>query len=230
MQYFNTICGKKKGIIMKTIKSIILGSTIIASGLIFNNVSAATVSFQCITPSLPNECTIGETQLSVDVIDLDAAHVQFQFYNNGLDASSIEGVYFDDGALLSISSVLNSTGVSFTAGSANPGNLPDGNLIDPPFETTAGFLADSNPPTSHNGVNPGEVLGIEFELQPGLGYANVLDDLNNGNLRIGLHVIAFDSGASASFVNVPVPLPPAVLLFGSALVTMFGYNGWRKKT
>jgi len=36
---------------------------------------------------------------------------------------------------------------------------------------------------------------------------DVLDWLQSGELRVGLHVINFDSGGSESFVNEPVPEP-----------------------
>ena len=35
--------------------------------------------------------------------------------------------------------------------------------------------------------------------------ADVLDELASGELRIGIHVIAFASGGSESFINVPEP-------------------------
>ena len=50
---------------------------------------------------------------------------------------------------------------------ATPGNLPAANQASPPFVTTQMFSADANPPPADKGVNPGETLGILFDLMAG---------------------------------------------------------------
>ena len=102
-------------------------------------------------------------------------------------------------------------GVDFTE-PASPGILPSANDASPPF-VSAGFSADSDPPVQLNGVNPGESLGILFDLQGTGSFDNVIALLNNGDLRIGIHVQGFASGGSESFVNKPVPEPHAAVLF-----------------
>ena len=106
--------------------------------------------------------------------------------------------------------------VDFSQG-ASPGNLPAANNASPPFNTTAGFNADSNPPTQPNGVNPGELLGIRFTLVAGQDFNDVLTELGDGTLRIGIHVQGYASGGSESFVNTPVPEPTTFGLFGLGL-------------
>ena len=183
---------------------------------------AATLSFDCITNNLAGDCAIGEAQLSVDVTDVGSGQVLFTFNNSGPGASSIADVYFDDGTLLGIASIDNSdSGVDF-AQLASPGNLPGANNATPPFQTTAGFSADSNPPVQPNGVNPGEFLGITFDLQAGGTFADVLSELTTGELRVGIHVQGYESGGSESFVNNPVPVPAAIWLFGSGLLVLVG--------
>jgi hypothetical protein len=173
-------------------------------------------------------------QLCVDVtyhgeLEDGTDQVLFTFYNNpdsdlGSDfaefytpdplASSIADVYFDDGSLLGIADIFNGgPGVSFSD-PAVPEDLPGGNSIEPPFETTAGFSADSDTPVQPMGVNPDEFVGILFNLQPGRDFGDVLaaiyqgfdDPLGGESLRIGLHLQAIgpESG-SDSFTMTPVP-------------------------
>lgn len=191
----------------------------IAAGLLVAAPSAAvSYGFGCITSNTPGDCTIAEAQILVDVTDEGGGDVRFTFTNVGADASSIEGIYFDDGSLLGISSIVNGPGVSFTGGSASPPNLPAANLASPPFVTTSGFLADSDPPTSGNGVQPGEFVAIIFDLQGGQTFADVISELDAATLRVGIHVIAFASGGSESLVNVvPEPALGALLLVGIAV-------------
>ena len=203
--------------------------------------AATTFGFTGITNDDADDTVIGETQLFVDVMDggsfinadnVTINQVLFTFKNEGPEASSICDVYFDDGSLLGIASIDNSSpgepGVLFTQ-YAKPGNLPGGNKADPDFETTAGFSADSDPPAQPNGVNPNEWLAILFNLQSGQAVSDVFSELENGDLRIGIHVQGFASGGGESFVNNdnPVPIPATVLLLGSGLIGLIGFR--RKK-
>lgn len=174
----------------------------------------ATLRFDNVTANNPTDVITGKNQLRVDVgNDIGAAlassnQVRFTFKNMGTLASSITDVYFDDGSLLSLAYFEEDTGVSFSAG-ASPPNLPGGENAIPPF--VASFAADSDPPVSHNGVNPGEQLRIIFNLQPGRTIPDVVEDLTSGALRVGIHVQGFASGGSESFVNIPVPEPASIL-------------------
>lgn len=199
----------------------ILGAVWVMSAL---PAQALTLGFQNITSNNIGDTAIGKAQLFVDVTDAGAGQTLFTFRNIGPLASSICDVYFDDGTLLGIASITGSSGVSFSQG-ASPPNLPGGNNISPAFQTTAGFLADSNSPVQPNGVNPGEWLGILFNLQNGQGFSGVLNELSSGELRIGIHVQGFTSGGSESFVNVPEP--STLLLLGAGLIGL-GLLGRKK--
>lgn len=73
-----------------------------------------------------------------------------------------------------------------------------------------------------NGVNPGETLGILFNLQAGRSFADVISELSTGEMRIGLHVQRYANGGSESLVNLtsPVPEPSSALYMLSALGVM----------
>lgn len=190
-----------------------------------------TLGFEAITANNVGDVAIAESQLFVDVSDYGGGQVLFTFRNEGPAASSIADVYFDDGTLLGIAALIDAddgvggdAGVDFSQ-SASPPDLPAGSSMSPPFEVTAGFLADSDPPAQPNGVNPGESLGVIFDLQTGGVFDDVIAELTDGRLRIGIHVQGFDSGGSESLVNNPIPAP------GAAVLAMIGLGmvGWRKR-
>jgi hypothetical protein len=168
------------------------------------------------------------------VTDETFNQVLFTFYNNPVGTefftsnyveSSITDVYFDDGALLGIADIINGgPGVSFND-PAIPGNLPGGNSVEPPFETTAGFSADSDTPVQPMGVNPGESVGILFNLQLGKTFEDVLtaiyqgfdDPLAGESLRIGMHLQSIGpQDGSDSFIMTPVP--------GAAILGLIGLS------
>lgn len=147
-------------------------------------------------------------QFSVELADLGNNQAAFTFYNVGSYQSSITDVYFDDGVLLGIATIENGPGTQFSQG-ANPIDLPGGNGCTPPFDVTAGFLADSDPGpgggTQAHGVNntstPYEYVTIVFDLIAGTTYADLVGQLNSGFVRIGIHVQGYASGGSESFVT-----------------------------
>lgn len=191
-------------------------------GLCTSHVHAGPIyGFYNISANSVADAAIGEAQLFVEMEDVgynpstSKNQVLFTFFNIGTNASSITDVYFDDGTLLGIASIDDSdSGVSFSQFKVSPPNLPSGNEVG--FVATAGFFANSVPKVQPNGVNPGESLGILFDLQGTQTFGSVLDDLADLDLHIGIHVQGFADGDSESFVNNPLPIPaPGALLLGS---------------
>ncbi len=187
---------------------------------------AVSVGFDNISGNNAVDAAIGEAQLFVDVTDPGSDQVLFTFSNIGLSNSSITDIYFDDGSLLGIATLIDADDgvggdplVDFSVGASPPG-LPSGNSANPAFVVTVGFSADSDSPPPENGVQPGQTLGILFNLEVGGTFDDVIDQLTDASLRIGLHVQGFDlggteefPGGSESFVNTPIPEPHAAVLF-----------------
>lgn len=215
---------------------------LVCLGLVWgSSVQASTLSFSCITSNAAGDCAIGQSQLLVDVTGTTQG-VSFTFKNNVGFQSSITDIYFD-ASLSSLSAVPSptmsdsdgaaGTGVDF-AFNANPSNLPGGNLASPAFNasTTTVFTADSNSGAGgvvDHGVNlANEWLTLDYSLQSGRSLNDVLTELSNGNLRLGIHVQGFSSGSSESFVNDPglppssIPVPAAAWLLGSGLLGLVG--------
>ncbi len=193
-----------------------------------------TYGFTNITNNNATDALIGENQLSLVVHDEGSLLVKFCFENAGPGASSIADVYWDDNAipslLTSIQGFEESAGVDFSEG-ASPGNLPGGNGILPAF--SADFSADSDPPAQPNGVNPLEQLCVLFNYTPvgptQDGFTEIIDAMNSGALRVGIHVQGFASGGSESFVTtgdngvtiIPEPASMLLSMLGTGIVGIF---------
>ena len=153
--------------------------------------------------------------------------VTFKFFNDSTVDCTIGKVFFDDGTLLGISGVTNGPGVLYEYPS--PGeNFPAGGTLVPPFETTENFSAVPEPPPAHNGIDDGlyegvpEWLEIHYDLQyleseGRWGNLNdVISELRDGTLRVGIHVLSFPDGSSQSGINSRdvVPEPASICALG----------------
>jgi hypothetical protein len=151
-------------------------------------------------------------QLLAEMTAVGTSQVAFTFWNIGSEKSVISEIYFDDGTLLGIATVTSSSGVTFIQG-AKPPDLPGGETASPPFQVTAGFLAEATNPAPTKGVNNTatgtEWVKITFDLINGKTYADTVNALSlggaDGGLRVGLHVIGLANGGSDSYINNPPP-------------------------
>jgi hypothetical protein len=177
--------------------------------------AADTFGVSCITNTSAVNCGAGAAQLSVDVTDAGSNRIAFTFHNVGPAASSITDIYWEDGVLLSIFSITNTPGLVQFSSPASPPVLPGGNNLSPPF--VASFFVQSDAPAQPRGVNPGEALTVTFNLIGGQTFANAIQAISQGDLRIGIHVQGFSNGGSESFV---VPEPGTLVLLSGGLLSL----------
>ena len=191
--------------------------------LLFPTSSASAVSFaSSCSQNDAGDVAIGLAQMAVVAsMGPGAGEVTFTVTNMGADASSITEVYFEDtnSRLSMLASLIDAddgiggdAGVDFSQ-PAVPEDLParmdcpDGTGSDP-FMVTMGFSADADVPMPPlKGINPGESLGVVFTLMD--TFADVVNDLNSGDLRVGIHVTAYESGGSETFVTGSNGVPPS---------------------
>lgn len=156
--------------------------------------------FDCVTLNQAGDCAIGEVQLAGDLLQGPDGVVTLTLSNTGPEAAVIANVYLETGLVEEISGA-SGTGVEFVVGGSPP-NLPGARKT---FDVRHRTRAVPAPPK--NGIGPGESATFTLFLAPDADF-----DLLLADLRIGVHVIAFESGGSESFVTRPVPEPRSVLL------------------
>lgn len=210
--------------------AVVLGLVVLQT----SQVAAVTVGFERITS---NSAADAASQLSVDVSDnAGGTGALFSFIVSAgpNPGANIAEIYFDDKTPLFTPPPLIHTQVGAVfenpAGNNSPPTLPSGNNANPAFVSTAMLEAEASG-NSATGVSIGDTLILELIYAAGFNFASLLTALDNGDLRIGLHVRSLLAGESDTFVSTPpspVPLPAALPLFGGAL-GLIGLLGWRRK-
>ena len=196
------------------------------------NVQGAFFYFDRITYNTQCGDAVG-SQLSVDVTDEGNGAIGFLFFNanpTGYIESVISEIYFYDGALLAMSSVDDSCwGVDFEdiGDKTNPKGLPGYNSDVDFLEVFSAIEADNPEPA--NGVGPGEWLSIDYTLRSGKTYLDVLNELSQGQIVIGLHVKAIECDpvnwdnpelASLSESYITIPELPTLVILGTGIAAM----------
>ena len=171
--------------------------------------------FDCITDTLASNCVIGEAQLSGSVIASNGdALLTIQMSG---PADGVVKQVFVESSIVSAISFSGSGGVGVVAFTAdnNPGTLPGGSGVG--FVTDVSASAD--PPPTPNGI--GRHSQDDTSPQSGMFLLTLSGgDFNDllSDLRVGVHVISFESSGSESFLTRPVPEPETAVLVGLGLV------------
>lgn len=214
--------------------SLLAGAALIAA----TPASAATYHFDVVVPMNSSQ-NVG-TNLTMDVTD-GGTGALFKIANSsGPSGSFIDEVYWDWGGskllLNPIAAFGPSQGTVAYEQPAVPANLPGGNTIG--FTAKASAQATS----TANAIQTGEYETFLLTYGAGAtqGLTSVLNYLDSGGLKVGLHVKNLPGGGqSDAYVNckgedcggggtAAVPLPAAAWLFGSALVGFVSLSNRRK--
>jgi hypothetical protein len=200
----------------------------VAAGALASIASASPVSlsFFRVDPHNSSQNPASQFSCVMDVVTPGpGGQVSFTFTNAVGIASSISEIYFQDGPLLGEAS-LNQVGTNFSAGPANPGNLPGGNNLTPPFIATELFSADAQGNPSNGIDTASDSLRMTFHLLNSKSFDDCVSALQTGDLRIGMHVRAIGTdGQSDSFVNnsitaVPLPMTSTMAMAGLSMVML----------
>jgi hypothetical protein len=139
-------------------------------------------------------------------ISASGGSVLFEFVNTHSDGSIAQIYFDDDGGLLSAPAVHSDSGdpnpllgPSFTFGSVSPGNLPAWADVDPDFGADDAISAGADSPAPDNGVESNEWLVLSYTGT----LASVESAIEDGSLRIGLHMISLGSFSESFIIGDP---------------------------
>jgi len=193
------------------------------------------LSFYLISNVNPNapatDLTSIQFGVGITLVDDNPDQVLLEFVNLSIIDSTIAEIYFDDrdGLLTGpVDFTYDGFGDVLFQESGAPPALPGQSGASPAFVTTSAISAFASNPQDTYGIDPGERLGLTYNITGGT-YQDVIDNLYNGDLRIGIHAVSIgDLGYSYSYVNnpggsplpqdpgnqTPVPEPATALLLG----------------
>lgn len=159
-------------------------------------------------------------QISVDVVAGAGSSVRFNFSFAAGDSGTVTYVGFDDGtgsspSLLSgLATIFNGSGVNFVNGSG-----PQISPLSPSFVEDFGAVRANGAGGVANGMSVGETLGLQYALQSGKTLADVVNAIDSGSLRIGLHIQQLTEGSQKAVVT---PNPPANVPDGGSTLALIG--------
>lgn len=154
--------------------------------------------------------------------DLSSSLLVLSFYNSAVIDSSLTDIYIDappagpdsgDGVInpypnpyMLLTGVIDSGDDVAFAQFAKPINLPGANMADPDFVVSSGLSADSDSPVAPNGIDKAdEWVRLTFTLQGNLTFADAIQALNGGEMRVGVKMQALPNGESDTYIIVPEP-------------------------
>lgn len=178
---------------------------------------AAAISFSpfsCITNNSAGDCTIGTNQLSAEIVQ-SGADALLTLTMTGPDDGVVEQLFIESSLASGISfgSSVGVGDVAFGTGQVG-GNLPGG--------TNVGFVEAFNISASNPAPRRGIGRHDQDDTSPQSGtflitftggdFQAFVDDL-----RIGVHVIGYESGGSEAFLSSAVPEPGTLSLIAVGL-------------
>jgi hypothetical protein len=188
----------------------------LVAGLCLIGASAQAVpldGFTCITNNSAGDCAIGEAALSATLTDDGPGAATLEITMTGSDSAVVKQVFFDS-SLLKSASFLGSGGVGNVdfADDSKAGNLPAGRTVG--FGTD--FSSSAGPPSPKNGIGYHSQDSTSGQSALfGLVYGGTFEQLVE-DLRVGVHVIAFQGDGSEAFTigdGPQIPEPTSALVF-----------------
>lgn len=200
----------------------IVASIVLAAS---SSTQAVTLSFDRVTSNSPTNYS---SLLSATVTDLGTAALFLISLDDAPPSGDIRNIFFEDtGGIFSAIAFspaftpVNPTVVAFDAPS-NPASPPGIGS----FATMFSFEAHS-PMPQVNAIDNGEGGAFVATYAGGFGSADVFQALNNGSLRVALHMQSLDpnEGESDSYLSEPtVPEPALALLTAVGLILLLRHR------
>lgn len=216
---------KIRNVQRQVVTALLLGAGLLVT--VTREARAEFYSFNCFhVGNASGDCTTG-LAYSVNVAG-GAGNATLAFANTSSTGNTVVSeIYFDYSDTAFLAASTSGSGTNFGIDGAQPPNLPSQNTYPgSPFVTDFGIDAES--PSTNFGINNGETLNVVLN---GITGDQLIAGLNNGSIRVGLHVqglsLPSGGGTSAEYAIAPVPEPStwAMLLAG---LGMLGFMARRR--
>lgn len=191
----------------------------------------ATFPFVAVPGTNAENAAIGENQLALTVAGLPPNQAVFTVKNTGTTPSSVMGLFFDTENSSTLEGLegtefTGSQGVNFTRAAVVAG-LPGATLLTPVFVTSNGM--ELNAGSTTKGVSNGKSVSVTTNVAQNATLAQLLQEIDTGQIRVGVNVEGFPNGGTGSFVNLGTAIPaPAAIVLGSLGTGLIGLLRRRK--
>jgi hypothetical protein len=205
---------------------LIRGTTaIIAASVIAGTATADSIDISFAGLS-QNRGTDVANQLNMNVARVDGtnAFVDFTFTNTVGVVSSLTDVFFSDGPPRSLftSFIVSQSGADFTWDWFSNGEFDGGDDVG--FNVTSSFMADDS--SLSNGLDhSADQLVVRGIFRWGVGFDDLIERIERGVFRVGLHVKGIDGTTNGSFLSTSGGTPAAIPLPSAATLGLAGMAG-----
>lgn len=167
------------------------------------------------------QITGGQTGLNPDAFTMEVTEAGmdqtlFTFTNNCGGEGVLARIFFMENDLMAFNQILEVPAGKGWSLYEKKAMLPGGQPLGFTPHNSFGIFAD--PARPKNGLETGEFISILFDLVDGVSFDNIITEIDNQSLGIGIHTQSLPGGGSASFTTIPEPLSLALLGIGTILI------------
>jgi hypothetical protein len=152
----------------------------------------------------------------MEVTDVGMDQALFTFTNNCDNDGILARIFFMENDLMAFNEIQEVPAEKEWALYEKNAMLPGGKPLGFTPHNCFGIFAD--PARPKNGLEYGEFISVLFDLTDGVYFDDIIMEIDDQTLGVGIHAQSLPGGGSASFSTVPEPLTLSLLGIGALLI------------